>query len=349
MKLENVLANFDYQVECDDFLLYELGRLIEEDRASLEDEEFREIIDEGIHEHVETRLALRADIAKQLRLAMPRIAEDDRAAALRVLRAVEDIDFPLRDVALILTTYTSYLFKRLEDCAGNSVSKESEVADALFECLDDRAAVDAALNTLGSIRTSVSARILAHLVSEPMLEEDLETKAYDILRAMWPLPRHYILYSLKGHDHEDIPFRWFQLLIDSNEPEAVERIMEELRAHADDPTFREDLLALIELLSKSSDPETEDKIMQVLNDPKTPRAASLMLEEFLKKAPPFRSPRTNHSVWKAQDQLQSANKKYQAAARLFDAGRKEEAMRKIDDLLHENSNYPFAIMLKALA
>src|SRR5215510_6520240 len=98
MNLEKVLANFDYQVECDDFLLYELGRLIEEDRASLDDEEFRELIDEGIHEHVETRLQIRADIAKRLRLAIPGIAGDDRAAAVRVLRAVEDIDFSLRDV-----------------------------------------------------------------------------------------------------------------------------------------------------------------------------------------------------------------------------------------------------------
>ena len=81
MKLEKVLANFDYQVQCDDFLLYELGRLIEEDRASLDDEEFREIVDDGIHEHVEARLELRADIARRLRLAMPDIAEDDRAAA----------------------------------------------------------------------------------------------------------------------------------------------------------------------------------------------------------------------------------------------------------------------------
>src|SRR5438477_6616877 len=333
MSLEKILANFDYQVECDDFLLYELGRLIEEDRASLDDEEFREIVDEGIHEHVETRLEVRAEIARRLRLAMPGIAGHDQAAVVRVLRAVEDIDFPLRDVALILTTYTSYLFQRLETCANNSVSKESEVADALFECLDDRAAVDAALNTLGSIRSAVSARILAHLVSEPMLEEDLETKAYDLLRGTWPLPRHYILHSLKGHNHEDIPFRWFQLLIDSNEPEAIDRIMEELRAHADDPTFREDLLALIELLSKSSDPETEDKIMQVLNDPQTPRAATEMLEEFLKTAPSPRRTNIDESPLNARARVQSANKKYLTAAKLFDSGRKAEAIHQLDELL----------------
>ena len=31
------LDDFDYRVDCDDFLLYELGRLIEEERASLEE------------------------------------------------------------------------------------------------------------------------------------------------------------------------------------------------------------------------------------------------------------------------------------------------------------------------
>ena len=77
MNLETILENFDYHVECDDFLLYELGRLIEEDRASLDDEEFRELIDEGIHEHVETRLELRAEIARRLRITMPHIAEND--------------------------------------------------------------------------------------------------------------------------------------------------------------------------------------------------------------------------------------------------------------------------------
>lgn len=349
MKLEKVLEHFDYQVECDDFLLYELGRLIEEDRASLDDEEFREIIDEGIREHVERRLTLRSEIAKHLRQAMPDVDKDDQAAAARVLRAVEDIDFPLHDVALILTTYTSYLFQKLESCANGNVSKESEVADALFECLDDRSAVDAALNTLGSIRSAVSARVLAHVVSEPMVDEDLEMRAYESLRGMWPLPRHYILYSLKRHNHEDIPFRWFQLLIESNEPEAVDRIIEELRAHADDSTFREDLLALIELLSQSSDPATEEKILQTLNDPQVPRPASEMLEQFLKTSPRSVRAKADPLTWEAQSRLQTANKKYQAAAKLLDAGRKAEAIEILDELLKVQPNYPFAVILKDLA
>jgi hypothetical protein len=348
MNLEQVLEGFDYKVECDDFLLYELGRLIEEDRASLDDEEFREIIDEGIHEHIERHLELRAEIARRLRKAMPDMSAAEQPVVLRVLRAVENIDFPLRDVGVVLKTYITYLFQKLEDCADSGISRESEVADALFECIDDRVAVEAALNTLGSIRSSVSARILAHVVSEPMLEEDLELKAYELLRRMWPLPRHYILYSLKSHNHEDIPFRWFQLLIESNEPDAVERIMEELRAHAEDPNFREDLLALVELLSKSSDPGTEDKIMQVLNDPESPGATVQILEQFLKTSPARQAGKLEGSPWEAVARLQYANKKYQAAAKLFDSGRNADAIRKLDELLAEAPDYPFAAMLKNL-
>jgi hypothetical protein len=168
-----------------------------------------------------------------------------------------------------------------------------------------------------------------------------------LLRAMWPLPRHYILYSLKRHNHEDIPFRWFQLLIESNEPEAVDRIMEELRAHADDPTFREDLLALIELLSQPSDPATEAKIMQVLNDPQTPRPASEMLEQFLKTSRP-QPAKADSSTWTTPSRLQAAGKKYRAAAKLFDSGRRTEAIHMLDELLKAEPHYPFAVMLKNL-
>ncbi len=348
MNLENVLEGFDYRVECDDFLLYELGRLIEDDQASFEDEEFREVIDEGIHEHIDTHPELRAGMAMRLRTALPNLNEKARHAAMRVLRAIEDMEFPLRDVAMVLQTYTNYLFQKLEDCAGEGPSREAEIADALFDSLDDRTAVETALHNLGSIRSAVSARILAHLISEPMLEEDLEMKAYELVRSMWPLPRHYILYSLKAHNHEDIPFRWFQLLVECNAPAAVERILEEVRAHAEDPNFREDLLALIELLAKSADPATEEKIMQVLNDPEAPPEAVRMLEEFLKTSARHQPNRTDATLWEAHRRLQSANKKYQAVAKLLDSGRKADAVRKLDELLKEVPEYPFAVMLKGM-
>src|SRR5207237_10842104 len=101
-------------------------------------------------------------------------------------------------------------------------------ADLLLESPDDRSSVEAALATLGSLRSPVRARVLAHVISEPMLPEDLEMKAYNYARRMWPLARPYIMYSLRLHTHEDIPFRWFQLFVDCDEPSAVERILEEI-------------------------------------------------------------------------------------------------------------------------
>src|SRR5262249_52764837 len=160
--------------------------------------------------------------------------------------------------------------------------KVTGAADALFDSPEDRASAEAALDELGTNPSAVSARVLAHAVSEPMLEEGLELKAYGYLRAMWPLPRHFILYSLKPHTHEDLPFRWFQLLVDCDEPSAVDRILEEMLMHGDDPRYREDLLALMELLHRARDPETETKVLQVLNNGDGSEWVSGMLEKFLR-------------------------------------------------------------------
>src|SRR5216117_731671 len=103
------LEDFDYRINCDDFLLYELGRLIEEDLASFEEEEFRRVIDAGIHEHIERRLDIRADMAALLRTG--------GLSVNRVLRCIEDIEAPLRDIPAIIHSYTAYLFRRLEECA----------------------------------------------------------------------------------------------------------------------------------------------------------------------------------------------------------------------------------------
>lgn len=372
--LSIVLDDFDYRVECDDFLLYELGRLIEEDQASFQDEEFRRVIEEGIREHVDKRLDVRAEIAMRLRVAHTRLDERVRPVAARVLRAVENTDFSLRDAGLIVRTYTTYLFRRLEECAGRSTVREDEarilterwqrgevlreemtkqltligrpavgpVADLLFDSLDDRDVVRTALETLGTIRTSVSARVLAHVISEPMVDEDLEIKAYDLARMMWPLPRHYILYSLRPHTHEDLPFRWFQLLIDREDSEAVERILEEVLLHGDNPAFREDLLALIELLKESRDPETEEKVMQILNGLERGHPAVVMLEGFLKRT------NSRRGISRFEFRNSNLNKKYLAAAKLYDAGKKSEALRKLNELLKEEPRYPFALMLKRL-
>src|SRR4029077_13809859 len=100
-----------------------------------------------------------------------------------------------------------------------------------------------------------------HAVSEPMLDEDLENRAYHYVREMWPLARPYILYTLKPHTHEDIPFRWFQLFVDCNEPSTVDRILEEILVHTKDSDYREDLLALLELLAATKDPALEEKVL----------------------------------------------------------------------------------------
>jgi hypothetical protein len=338
--MKKLLGNVDYRVGCDDFFLYELGRLIDEDRASLEDDEFRRLIEAGMHEHIERRLDIRAEIAFQLRRS--------ETTPRRIVQILEDIEAPVINVPMIVQSYTAFLFGRLETCADKKPDEHIEAAaDRLLESPEDRGAAEVALSTLGSTRTAVSARVLAHVVSEPMLDEDLENKAYDYLREMWPLPRPYILYTLKPHTHEDIPFRWFQLFIDRNEPSTVDRILEEIMVHAKDPDYREDLLALLGLLALTKDPALEEKVLQVLNSDETPRQGRELLEEFLRNTPTKRVQATDiPDPWKTLDRLYEANKIYLVAARLFDSGRKEEANRKLDELLSKEPGYPFAVLLK---
>ena len=92
--MKNPLENLDYRIECDDFFVYELGRLVEEGRASFDDEEFRRLMDAGIHEHVERRLEIRTEIAARFRKL--------RSAPVRELQFVEDIEAPLHDVPTII-------------------------------------------------------------------------------------------------------------------------------------------------------------------------------------------------------------------------------------------------------
>src|SRR5215467_12719135 len=122
--LARLFDQFDFQVEPDDFVLYELGRLIEEDRASFEDEEFRRIIDLGIHAHIESRIDVRAQLAAILRRSRDR-------NAVKTINALENIDSTLRNLSLIVRTYTGYIFHRLQAVADQSTTLESE-AQALI-------------------------------------------------------------------------------------------------------------------------------------------------------------------------------------------------------------------------
>src|SRR5262245_60388780 len=104
--LSFALDDFDYRMECDDFLLYELGRLIEEDNASFENDEFRGVINQDVHEHIDTRLEVRAELARRLRIVSPKLDTSLRPVAARILHAVEDAGSPLSDIGLIVRTYT---------------------------------------------------------------------------------------------------------------------------------------------------------------------------------------------------------------------------------------------------
>jgi hypothetical protein len=338
--MKNPIENFDYRIECDDFFLYELGRLIDEDHASLEDDEFRRLIETGIHEHVERHLEIRAELAAQFRKL-------DGIPA-RMVHLIEDIEAPLGEVPLIVQSYTAYLFRKLEACADVKPDEKLEAAaDLLLESPDDRSAAETAIATLGSTRSAVSARVLAHVISEPMLEEDLEAKAYRYTQAMWSLARPYIQYLLKTHTHEDIPFRWFQLFVDCDEPSTVDRILEEVLVHAPDPNYREDLLALIELLAHTRDPAVQGKVLQVLNSDGTTRPARILLEEFLRNAePPVHQGGDGPEPWKSLAELYTANEKYLAAAKLFDSGRKTEASQKLEELLKNHPGYPLGVKLR---
>ncbi len=337
---KNPLEHFDYHIECDDFMLYELGRLIEEDRASFENEEFRRVIEAGIHEHIERRLNIRANMARLLRTS--------GAPPDRMLRVIEDIEAPLQDIPQIIHSYTAYIFQRLEQCSEIPPDERiTMAADVLFESSSDRAAAEAAIEVLGSTASAVSARVLAHAISEPMLEEDLERKAYDYVRAMWPLPRHFILYSLKPHTHEDIPFRWFQLLMDCEELSAVDRILEEVLVHGADSNYREDLLALVQLLEQARDPDTGDKVLQILNNDGTPPSVTVLLQDFVRNTK-TQWHKDTEGPWARLDRVYAANRQYLNAARLFDSGKKSEAARILEELLQEQPQHPFALMLKGL-
>jgi hypothetical protein len=339
-KSQNPLGDFDYRVACDDFLIYELGRLVEEDRALLEDDEFRRVIDAGIHEHIERKLEIRASMAERLR--------SSGHAGDRTLRAIEDIETPLRDIPEIVYSYAGYLIQRLEQCSETAPDERvTTAADALLDSPDDRSVAELSIDVLASARSAVSARILAYVISEPLLEEDLEMKAYEQLKQMWPLPRHYILYSLKPHSHEDLPFRWFQLMIECNEPSGVDRILEEIIVHGSHPDYREDLIALVQLLDQARDPETEDKVLQVLNSEETPEDAGRILENYLKNTQAQRH-KDRNGPWGGMDRVYASNRRYLAAVRLVDNGKKSEAARAIEELLEEDPQYPFALMLKGL-
>jgi len=377
--LSKAIAGFDFLVDADDFILYELKRMIDEERASFEDEEFRILIDEGIREHIEENLPVRAQFAGKLRVAARAVDPKTRVVAERVIRALENTLYDLRNAGVVVRTYTAYLFERLQSLDGMATG-EAEVramieswraggipgarliadlqtigrpalgpiAEVLTQSPEDRAAAELSLAVISHIRSSVSARVLAYVVSEPMLDEDLETRAYTALRSQWPLARGYMLHSLHSHAHEDLPFRWFQLLIEAGETTSSELIYDEMRVHGKSPNYHEDLWALASLLAHSRDPDIEEKVLGWINVPQTPEPVVPMLQEFLKE---YRRPdpgilkTDSPDPWARRVHLQEMNSQYIAATRLVEAGHNEEAQLALEKLLTEEPGYPFAVTL----
>jgi hypothetical protein len=377
--LSKAIAGFDFLVDADDFILYELNRMIEEERASFEDEEFRILIDEGIREHIEDSLPVRAQLAGNLRIAARTVDSKTRVVAERVIRALENTLYDLRNAGVVVRTYTAYLFERLQSLDGMA-SGEAEVramieswksgglpagsliadlqkigrpalgpiAELLTQSPEDRAAAELSLAVLSQVRSSVSARVLAYVVSEPMLDEDLEARAYMALRSQWPLARGYMLHSLHSHAHEDLPFRWFQLMIEADETTSSELIYDEMRVHGKFPNYHEDLWALASLLAHSRDPDIEEKVLGWINVPQTPEPVVPMLQEFLKDYrrpdPEILKPDSQDS-WAKRVHLQAMNSQYIDAGRLFDTGNINGTQMALDKILKEEPGYPFAVML----
>jgi hypothetical protein len=342
-KVAATLAGFDYSVAGEDFVLYELHRLIEEDRASFDDSEFRHLIDEGIRAHIEDNLDTRARLAGVLRSAP--LSGDAETVALRVVHAIEDVQADLCNVAVLVHNYTTYLLSRLEQLDGDTTDERIiTAADLLFESTGDRSAAETALEVLCNSPSPVSARVLAHAISEPLLEEDLEEKAFGQLKKSWPSTRHYLFYNLREHPHEDIPLRWFQLFVDVDELTTVDLVLEELRAHGENPDYREDLAALLEVLHDCRDPELEDKVLGVINASNTGPAVQELLRKFLEEHRPQEVKPDN--PWFRQAEALALNQKYLSAAAEFERGEQTQALMAIDAILAKSPEYPFAVTLK---
>jgi hypothetical protein len=188
--------------------------------------------------------------------------------------------------------------------------------------------------------------VLAHAISEPVLSEDLEMQAYKYARTLWPLPRNYVLFTLSDHSHEDLPFRWFQLVVESDELTAVDLILEEMFMHGGDPEYGEDLQAIIELLRLSRDPEVEEKIVAAMNSTEMAPEAQQILQQFLANFRPSTQPMDN--PWSRAEKLHQTNRAYLSAAKLFEQGKAQEALRAVDAILKALPNYPFAVALRKI-
>ena len=313
---QGVVDDIRFPIEPDDFLLQELGRLIEDGESSLETEDFHFVISQGIRLHVNPNIELRARLAEALRRAQPGMRGPVRRVAHAVVGAIEDVDFSLEVVGTVVRGYTNQLLEAVEQMSSAPGVDEDgrewiqqwtkgaldrmtlvgrfrdaksagvpAVADLLFDSLEDPTRIDAALELLSAIGTPVAGRVLAYAISEPILEEAQEERARESLRVVWPLVLPYVLYNLRRHSHEDIPFRWLELLVETDNTRAVDRILEEVVAHARSESYHEDLLTALPLLDRSNDPGIVGKLLRLVTRVSLPEEAIELIQRWIEGSP----------------------------------------------------------------
>lgn len=275
---------------ADPYLVFELGRLLEEGKGTFEHEEFRFLIQQGVRLEYDREISLRARFVETLR----KTKEGSNALRTHVIGAIEDIDFPLDRIGAIVRHYSERLFRALEQADPEATTEEvARTVDQLFESPDDPGATRSAIIQLeeisdknpGSPECGVAQRALAYAVSEPLLEESQEEQACSSLRGAWPASRAFVLYNLRKHLHEDIPVRWLELLVAVGDLRAVERVLEEVLGHAADLEYREDLLVSLDLISRSKDPGRSGKLLRLLSGPNTPTASRTLLRDWADSSP----------------------------------------------------------------
>ena len=374
--VSETLSTFDFQIDPDDFVFYELSRLIDEEKASFETEEFRRLVDEGIRTHVEDRPPIRAALAGILRTGSSRMPPPVQSIAARVIHVVEDDAADLTNAGALVMAYMAFLFEHLP--AGNNEDLASEqscraaidqwkagagrdetaeflksrgraaigpVADLLFGSTEDRVAAQLAIEVLAAIPSPITARVLAHAISEPLLDEDVETAAYQVLKSFWPLARNYVLYHLRGHNHEDIPVLWYQLCVEVDEPHTVDLALEELRAHGEVAEFHEDLTALVHVLACCRDPEMQDKILAAVNQPDDTGFVRTILATLLQQQT---LPDPSAEPWAGRRRSRLLTQSYRRAAALYDSGKRSESAVILEQILATEPGHPFAVMLHGL-
>jgi hypothetical protein len=76
-----------------------------------------------------------------------------------------------------------------------------------------------------------------------------------------------------------------QLLVETKELRAADRILEEVLLHSSTPGYHEDLLASLDLIGRSPDPGRAGKILRILRGPDAPVDARRLLKEWVEDSP----------------------------------------------------------------